>query len=136
MSDISVSSITSGTTTLAESLSALNNSNKSSIISSLSSSDDLTETLCSLSQDQFSFSAISMSLNAISKTVQNSEIDESVMDTVKSFAISMQNDGYSTVSMLQYLNSARNLAETDPDKFTEIFSSDSTTSSTTTSLSS
>lgn len=119
-----VNSSASTTTTLAQKLTDLKNSTKTSIVSSLNSSgDNLTQTLLSAGSDQFSISAVSTSLSSISAAAKNNSVADA-MKNVQLFAESLQNEGYDTISTLKYLSIVRNLAEDNPDKFSELFSGD------------
>jgi hypothetical protein len=135
----SISSLTNYTS-LAEQLSSISSSTKSSLVDYLNSSgDSLTETLMSVASDNYSISAISQSLSAISKAAKESDVDDSeVLNNVQAFAMDLQTKGYDTVSIMKYLSMVRDLAENDPEKFTEMFSTseDSSTTETISTLSS
>jgi hypothetical protein len=125
---MSTTSVTTSTTSLAQQLVDLKNTTKSSIINSLNSSgDSLTQTILNAQSDSCSFSAVSQSLNAISSAARKSDVSE-VMGNVQLFASSLQSDGYDTISTLKYLSMVRNLAEDDPEAFTEMFSTSDTAS--------
>jgi hypothetical protein len=129
MSTTSITSALSSstyTTSLSQQLAESKNEITSTLIKSLNNDDStssLLESVYSSQADLCSISAISESLNSISEAATASGITDGV-DTVKAFAESLVNNGYDSLSILQYLSIARDLAKNDPDKFVEIFGSD------------
>ena len=120
-----ISSLAAYTTTLAEQLTGIADSTRSSLVDYLNSSgDSLTESLLNVAADNYSLSAISQSLNAVAKSAKESDVDDNeALNNVRLFALDMKSKGYDTVSIMKYLAMARNLAKRDPEKFTELFSS-------------
>lgn len=121
---MSTISTLSDSTSLSQQLLELKNTSVSTLLDSLKttpSATSLSETIYSGSSDLYLISAVSKSLSAIATAAEASGVSE-VMDNVRLFAIAMQNDGVDTASIMQYLGRVRELAETDPEKFLEIFS--------------
>ncbi|MHC1727688.1 MAG: hypothetical protein AB9866_17075 [Syntrophobacteraceae bacterium] len=133
MSSFSISSLLSGSDSVSQQLLEMKNSAISTLLGSVSTSSEssLTEIVCSANTEACTFSAISKSLGAISKVAVESGVSD-VMENVKLFAVAMESDGVDTISILKYLRSARDLAESDPEKFREIFSTASTDTTDTT----
>ncbi|MEN6440806.1 MAG: hypothetical protein ABFD97_19720 [Syntrophobacter sp.] len=138
MSTSALSSVLSGSTSVSEQLAEMKNSTTSSLLKSISSSSasssstsSLTELVYSANTEAITFSAISKSLGSISKAASESGVSD-LMDNVRLFALSMKNGGVDTVSILKYLGDAKNLAESDPDTFREVFSNADTASTQTT----
>ncbi len=137
MSTSTISSVLSGSTTVSEQLAEMKSSSVTTLLKSIGSattsksSSSLTELICSANTEACTFSAISKSLSSISKVASQSGVSD-LMDNVRAFALSMKNDGVDTVSILKYLGQAKDLAESDPDTFREIFADSDTASTDTT----
>jgi len=137
MSTSTISSVLSGSTSVSEQLAEMKSSSVTTLLKSIGStttsrsSSSLTELVCSANSEACTFSAISKSLSSISKAASKSGVSD-LMDNVRDFALSMKNGGVDTVSIMKYLRQAKDLAETDPDTFREVFSNSDTVSTDTT----
>ncbi|MBN2711735.1 MAG: hypothetical protein JXR97_04780 [Planctomycetes bacterium] len=103
----------------------------SSTGSSNSSISNLTDLISRGTIDMSNISAIGSSLNAVSRAAKMSGVSDA-MDNVKMFVEDLQSNGTDSITILQYLNRARELAASDPEAFSEIFSGNSGESATTT----
>ncbi len=89
-----------------------------------------TETLCSSQTDICTLSSISAAASAVVKAAEESGISEEAITNVWAFASQLQAEGYDTLTILDALGQAEELATSDPDTFEEIFT-DTDSSSTT-----
>lgn len=135
MSGSSISSVLSSSTSIPEQLQKLKNSGTSMLLKSLdtssSSTSSLTQLVCSARAEACTLSAISKSLSSIASAANKSGVSD-LMGNVQLFALSMKNDGVDAASILKYLGDARELAESNPEKFREVFSNSDTASTTAT----
>lgn len=119
----SINSVLSDYTTVGQQMTEMKNKSISTVLSGSSTSiADITETICSAQSDLCSISAISKALAGVVTAAQESEVSEEVIDNVRAFAAQLQEEGYSILDMVEYLGKAKDLAESDPEQFTEIFS--------------
>lgn len=100
---------------------------KAASVSTLLSGGDssiagFTQTVCDAHGDLCSISSVSRSVNAVVKAAESSGVSADASDNVRVFAAQMQEEGYDTLSILEYLEKAEALAQSDPDLFTRIFS--------------
>lgn len=96
-------------------------------VSTLFSSDgysaaSFTEDVCTVRTDLCTLSSISTAVGAVAKAAEDSGVSGEAIDNVRGFASQLQEEGYDTLSILEYLGQAEELAQSDPDQFTEIFS--------------
>jgi DNA repair ATPase RecN len=107
-------------------------SSMSTMLDSVKGTSDIakfSESIYSGISDMCSISAVSASLNSLSKTVQGAGIGD-IMPNVRAFAEQLQKEGTDTLSILQYLNRAREMAKKDPAYLAEIFTAEAETGET------
>ena len=85
-----------------------------------SDSSDLESLLKAGLMDTVNISVVSAMLSAVGKAASESGSSKA-MEGVTAFVKSLQNQGTDTVSILQYLEKAREMAKSDPEQFVELF---------------
>ena len=71
---------------------------------------------------ELAITKLAAGVGKVAAAAESNGISGDAIDNVRVFASQLQKEGYDTLSIMNYLGQAEELAKSDPDKFTELFS--------------
>lgn len=106
------------------------NASMTTLLSGGKSMASMTYDICTAAADSCAISSIAQRVAQVASTASDAGASTEALGNIRTFAATLQEEGYDTLSIITYLGDAKNLAESDIDTFNKVFSDSNDTTTT------